>query len=105
VRGRTLREHLPAMPDLAGRLRIFERLCEPVAFAHAHGVIHRDLKPENVMIGAYGEVIVMDWGVAKQMADATGTAPADPAAAGGGTHAGTVIGTRGFMPPEPWRRH
>jgi serine/threonine protein kinase len=103
VRGRTLREHLPGVPDLAERLRIFERLCEPVAFAHAHGVIHRDLKPENVMIGAYGEVIVMDWGVAKQMGEATGAAPAGPDATGGGTHAGTVIGTRGFMPPEQAR--
>ena len=52
-------------PDLTERLRLFERICEPVAFAHAHGFIHRDLKPENVMVGAFGEVMVMDWGVAK----------------------------------------
>ena len=44
---------------------MFERICEPVAFAHAHGCIHRDLKPENIMIGAFGEVMVMDWGVAR----------------------------------------
>ena len=48
------------------RLRVFLRICEPVAFAHAHGVIHRDLKPENVMVGPFGEVLVMDWGVAKR---------------------------------------
>ena len=54
--------------DVAGpaeRLRLFERICEPVAFAHAQGFIHRDLKPENIMVGAFGEVMVMDWGVAK----------------------------------------
>ncbi len=65
VRGRTLREHLQSVPDLGERLRIFERICEPVAFAHAQGFIHRDLKPENVMVGSFGEVMVMDWGVAK----------------------------------------
>ncbi len=65
VRGRTLHEQLQRVPDLTERLRIFERICEPVAFAHAQGFIHRDLKPENVMVGSFGEVMVMDWGVAK----------------------------------------
>jgi len=46
------------------RLRVFARICEPVAFAHANGVVHRDLKPENVMVGEFGAVLVMDWGVA-----------------------------------------
>jgi len=101
VKGRTLREHLAAVPDVNDRLAIFERLCDPVAFAHAQGLIHRDLKPDNVMLGAFGEVMVMDWGVAKTLgsgADAETGAPAIAAAAQ--TEVGTVVGTRGFMAPE-----
>jgi serine/threonine protein kinase len=48
-------------------LALFQRLGEAVAFAHAHGVLHRDLKPENVMVGAFGEALVMDWGIAKEL--------------------------------------
>ena len=103
VRGKTLHDALRDLPDLSERLRIFERVCEPVAFAHAAGVIHRDLKPDNVMIGPFGEVMVMDWGVAKALGDAA----ADPSDEGGAprvaTEAGTAIGTRGFMPPEQAR--
>src|SRR4029077_2474654 len=50
------------LPD---RLRIFQRICDAVGFAHARGVLHRDLKPENIMVGPFSEVLVMDWGVAK----------------------------------------
>ena len=70
VRGRRLDEWAAGGPALADRLRAFERICEAVAFAHAHGVVHRDLKPANVMLGAFGEVLVMDWGVAKVLGDA-----------------------------------
>jgi serine/threonine protein kinase len=104
VRGRRLDEHVGEGTDLAERLRLFERVCEPVSFAHAHGVIHRDLKPENVMVGAYGEVLVLDWGVAKVLAEAAAEAPGPAAPAGAvRTGHGTVLGTPGYMAPEQAR--
>jgi len=104
VRGRTLREHLQDLPDLTERLRVFERMCEPVAFAHAQGFIHRDLKPDNVMVGSFGEVMVMDWGVAKLLGSDPEIVPDEEHPADDGTtRPGTVIGTRGFMAPEQAR--
>ena len=94
VQGRTLQTHLETVPPLGERLRIFERVCEAVSFAHAHGIIHRDLKPSNVMVGDFGEVMVMDWGVAI-VRDRPTREGGEP-----GGDAGTVLGTRGFMPPE-----
>jgi serine/threonine protein kinase len=70
-------------------LRLFQKICEAVAFAHAHGVIHRDLKPQNIMIGPFGEALVMDWGVAKVIA-----APNEH---------GAALGTPGYMSPEQAR--
>ena len=75
--------------SLPGRLELFLKICDAVAFAHAHGVLHRDLKPQNVMVGPFGEVLVLDWGVAVLNDEA-------PA----GADAATVVGTPGFMPPE-----
>jgi len=82
VRGRSM-----AVAGEGAGLHAFLRICEAVAFAHARGIIHCDLKPSNVMIGEFGEVLVMDWGVAKAIGD----------------RASAVAGTRGFMPPEQER--
>jgi eukaryotic-like serine/threonine-protein kinase len=98
VRGRRLDEWAGGSPAMSERLRAFERICETVAFAHAHGVVHRDLKPGNVMLGAFGEVLVMDWGVAKVLSDAGIDSAAT--AVDGETAAGTVLGTPGYMAPE-----
>jgi hypothetical protein len=69
IKGRTLDQVLRERPNPAaerGRLlAVFAAVCQAVGYAHAHRVIHRDLKPANVMVGAFGEVLVMDWGLAK----------------------------------------
>lgn len=112
VRGVTLREHLGSISTLAAALRLFVRICEPVALAHAAGVVHRDLKPDNVMVGASGEVLVMDWGVAKILgpgprqrppADEASKQQIPAAVATPLTAHGSVVGTRGYMAPEQER--
>src|SRR5262249_37267689 len=117
VKGRTLAALLEGRQDptadLPRFLAIFAQVCQTIAYAHARDVIHRDLKPSNVMVGAFGEVQVMDWGLARvgrrQRSDAT----AEPAGAGksairtvrsesdwDASLAGSVLGTPAYMAPE-----
>ncbi|HEV7676067.1 MAG TPA: serine/threonine-protein kinase [Candidatus Angelobacter sp.] len=66
VEGQTLDQYVSQLA-LRQRLLLFQRIAEPLAFAHSRGIIHRDLKPTNIMVGAFGEVLIMDWGLAKVM--------------------------------------
>ena len=89
--------------DSAGRgelFRVFLRICDAVGYAHAREVIHRDLTPANVMIGEFGEVLVLDWGVARMGRDRTGPPRVGKPSEGGTTGDGVVLGTPGFMAPE-----
>ncbi|MCP4662171.1 MAG: protein kinase, partial [bacterium] len=95
-------EHRLAPERLGEFLGIFLKVCEAVAFAHSRGVIHRDLKPSNIMVGEFGQVYLMDWGIAHRR-DKQGDA-AEPAAAPRGVadlrKTANVIGTPAYMAPE-----
>src|SRR5262249_7260722 len=118
IKGRNLAELLRERPapahELPRFIAIFSQLCQAVAYAHSRGVIHRDLKPANIMVGAFGEVQVMDWGLAKVMGSGSTEQPVTPEAVGGirtvrtqgtdpSTRIGAVLGTPEFMPPEQAR--
>ena len=120
VKGRTLQAVLNAIREgdastvkeysRATLLTIFRKVCDAMAFAHAKGVLHRDLKPENIMVGEYGEVLVMDWGLAKVLGGAevlggkedgaTEKSPAKDTGDYGMTLEGEVMGTPQYMSPE-----
>lgn len=118
VEGARLDQFLLSVPALSDRLRLFLRICDAVSFAHSRGILHRDLKPANVMVGAFGEILVMDWGLAKILAAAGNDGSKDdenetlvtslpqPPIEIGSTQAsaitgdGTIMGTPGYMSPE-----
>ena len=109
VEGQTLAEHIANL-SLQDRLRLLERIAEPLDFAHARGFVHRDLKPDNVMIGAFGEVLLMDWGLAKvgvtsleegETEIETAVQPTQNSLRVTGQ--GSALGTRGYMSPEQVR--
>jgi eukaryotic-like serine/threonine-protein kinase len=82
-------------------LRAFVDVCLAIEFAHEHGVIHRDLKPTNIMLGDFGEVYVLDWGVARVLDDESANPSVrDIAELEGETQVGAVLGTPGYMAPE-----
>jgi eukaryotic-like serine/threonine-protein kinase len=83
-------------------LTAMSSVCLAVSFAHSRGVVHRDLKPDNVMLGDFGEVYVLDWGVARVLEEAwaQGGTPAVAAGPVGSTQAGALVGTPGYAAPE-----
>jgi serine/threonine-protein kinase len=121
VKGRTfaalLAERASPAADRVRCLSILEQVCQTMAYAHSKGVIHRDLKPANVMVGAFGEVQVLDWGLAKVLAQGgvadekrerehatiIATLRQMPGSKGSDSLAGSVMGTPSYMPPEQAR--
>ena len=109
IRGQTLAKLLasPDRPSLPRLLQIFEQIAQAVGFAHTQGIIHRDLKPLNVMAGAFGEVQVMDWGLARELQDANvglqGEKATNLVQQADTTLTGAILGTPAYMSPEQAR--
>lgn len=111
IRGGTLEAAIGLCTTPEQRLALlphFERACEAVAYAHSRGVLHRDIKPANIMVGPFGETVVIDWGVALRVEDgvsvgAGATVPSGPPAAPRLTESGEIVGTPSYASPEQLR--
>src|SRR5206468_1530582 len=122
IRGRTLSSLLkartprgsstdstdPGALDFHALLQVFEQVCHAVGFAHSQRIIHRDLKPANVMTGSFGEVQVMDWGLARTLDGELPEVDGRRCEQAKSTRSGEPKGTPAYMPPEQargdWRR-
>lgn len=116
VDGKTLKEVMSNRKDVSNArlVEIFSQVCNTMAYSHSKGIIHRDLKPDNIMVGKFGEVLIMDWGLAKRInADPEIQFPSELFSSVNAleidgeliqedteTRFGTVVGTPGYMPPE-----
>ncbi len=103
--GQTLGQRQIDGMSLNRLLRAFVEVCRAIEFAHSRGVVHRDLKPANVMLGDYGEVYVIDWGIARVLADDPDRPleQVDISTLDQGTKSGALLGTPGYMAPEQIR--
>ena len=103
VQGQRLDQYAEGPDGVPGRLRTFQKICETVSFAHANHVLHRDLKPDNIMVGRFGEVLVMDWGLAKA-SDAEDASHENPQGARKAFRLATLRTAQCLEPRDSWRR-
>lgn len=122
IEGKTLRELIVeetkrdrAESQLRDLLEILVKVSDAISYAHSRGIIHRDLKPQNIMVGQFGDVMVVDWGLGREVDQGDGASEAGIATVimepgelsqeeqAFLTHQGTVLGTPGYMPPEQAR--
>src|SRR5262249_41567149 len=110
VAGRPLRQLIAERSTVAERIGLLHHViavADAIAYAHGRNIIHRDLKPSNIIVGDYGETVVIDWGLAKDLhaveESATGAGTSGSSSDDSLTSAGAVLGTPAYMPPEQAR--